>query len=147
MILLDLKSWKQAFPAITAILAVLAGILIAIQTAVSAIDLNTVPPTFQGIIIFTRNLFGGGVFAVGLIWLRNSWGYIEAYARKRVEGEVELEYDVNKFYKTTAYYMGNIAIIFNIAPTPELRAVGTAIVFFLDILTSTLGRIFVKASK
>ena len=118
--------------------------LIAVQTVVSAIDVNTVPVAFQGAIIFVRNVFGGGVFAIGLIWLRNSWGYIEAYAQKKVEGDVALEYDVNKFYKTTAYYIGNIAIIFNVAPTPELRAIGTAIVFFLDVGASTLAKIFRK---
>jgi hypothetical protein len=144
VIVLDLKNWKKAFLVITISLAALAAALIAVQTALLAIDVNTVPQAFQGVVVLIRNVFGGGVFAIGLIWLRNSWGYIEAYARKKVEGEVQLEYDVNKFYKTTAYYMGNIAIIFNIAPTPELRAIGTAIVFFIDILASTLGKIFAK---
>jgi hypothetical protein len=48
---------------------------------------------------------------------------------------------MNKFYKTAAYYTGNLAIIFNLAPTLELRAIGTAIVFFIDILGGVLGKI------
>ena len=69
------------------------------------------------------------------------WGYIEAYAHAKATGNPQIEYDVNKFYKTAAYYTGNLAIIFNVAPTTELRAIGTAIVFFIDILGSVLGKI------
>ena len=138
---MDLKNWKTAFPVITVVLAIVGGVLLAVQTAIMGIEVNTVPGTLQGVFVFLRNMFGGGLFAVGLVWLRNSWGYIEAYAHAKATGNPQIEYDVNKFYKTAAYYTGNLAIIFNVAPTTELRAIGTAIVFFIDILGSVLGKI------
>jgi len=138
---MDLKNWKTAFPVITVILAIIGGALLAVQTAILGIGVDTVPGALQGIFVFLRNVFGGGLFAVGLIWLRNSWGYIEAYAQAKTTGNQQLQYDMNKFYKTAAYYTGNLAIIFNLAPTLELRAIGTAIVFFIDILGSVLGKI------
>ena len=138
---MDLKNWKTAFPVITVILAIIGGALLAVQTAILGIGVDTVPEALQGVFVFLRNVFGGGLFAVGLVWLRNSWGYIEAYAQARTTGNQQLQYDMNKFYKTAAYYTGNLAIIFNVAPTTELRAIGTAIVFFIDILGSVLGKI------
>jgi hypothetical protein len=138
---MDLKNWKTAFPVITVVLAIVGGVLLAVQTAIMGIEVNTVPGALQGIFVFLRNMFGGGLFAVGLVWLRNCWGYIEAYAYAKATGNPQIEYDVNKFYKTAAYYTGNLTIIFNVAPTTELRAIGTAIVFFIDILGSVLGKI------
>jgi VIT1/CCC1 family predicted Fe2+/Mn2+ transporter len=61
-----------------------------------------------------------------------------------MQGQPQLEYDANKLYKTAAYYFGSIAIVFTAAPTPELKAVGVVIVYFLDILGSVLGEIFGK---
>jgi len=138
---MDLKNWKTAFPVITVVLAIVGGALLAVQTAILGIGVDTVPGVLQGVFVFLRNVFGGGLFAVGLVWLRNCWGYVEAYAHAKATGNPQIEYDVNKFYKTAAYYTGNLAIIFNVAPTLELRAIGTAIVFFIDILGSVLGKI------
>jgi len=141
---MDLKNWKTAFPVITVVLAIVGGALLAVQTAILGIGVDTVPGVLQGVFVFLRNVFGGGLFAVGLVWLRNSWGYIEAYAQAKTTGNQQLQYDMNKFYKTAAYYTGNLAIIFNLAPTAELRAVGAAIVFFIDVLGSIFAKILSK---
>jgi hypothetical protein len=128
----------QAVPAITLLLAVVGGVLLAISTELTQIDLNAAPQMLQGVVAFAKSVFASGVLSVGLIWLRNVWGYIGAYAKAKTQGNVALEYDVNKLYKTAAYYMGSIAVIFNVAPTPELKAIGSAIVFFIDISGSVL---------
>jgi hypothetical protein len=137
---------NQAIPAITLLLATVGGISLAVNAELTQIDLNTVPQLLQGLVAFIKSIFASGVLSVGLIWLRNIWGYIGAYASAKMEGNAPLEYDVNKFYKTIAYYMGSIAIIFNVAPTPELKAIGSAIVFFIDVLNSVFHQLLSKKS-
>jgi hypothetical protein len=132
---------KQAVPTITVVLAVAAAVFLAISTAINNVNIESVPIGLQQAAIFVKQFFSGGLVALAVIWLRNVWGYIEAFARAKTQGQTELEYDVNKFYKTTAYYLGNTAVIFNLAPTAELQAIGVAIVFFIDILGSVLGKI------
>ncbi|MCJ7423493.1 hypothetical protein MUP01_04390 [Candidatus Bathyarchaeota archaeon] len=51
---------------------------------------------------------------------------------------------MNKFHKTAAYHLGDTAVIFNLAPTAELQAIGVAIVFFIDVLGPILAKIFVR---
>jgi hypothetical protein len=128
----------------TLLAILIGGTFLAVTHAIQTIDVATVPAFFQGFVIFVQNFFSAGVLAVGLIWLRNTWGYLEAYMRERIKGEVQLEYDVNKWYKTAAYYIGSIAVVFNLAPTPTLRAIGVAVVFFMDLLGSIIGRIWPK---
>lgn len=137
---------KTAIPAITVLLIIFGGGFLTVTQALQNVALSTVPDGFRQVGAFLQNTFGAGVVAVGLIWLRNIWGYLEAYAQKKATGNVSLQYDVNKFYKTTAYYLGNLAIVFNVAPTPELRAVGTFIVFIIDVLASQVNRILPQNS-
>jgi len=136
--------FKTAIPIVTLLLAVLGGVLLSVGASLASIDINSTPQLFQGVVVFVKTVFASGVFAVGLIWLRNVWGYIGAYVRGKMQGQPQLEYDANKLYKTAAYYFGSIAIVFTAAPTPELKAVGVVIVYFLDILGSVLGEIFGK---
>lgn len=151
MFKIDLKevndtNLKTAIPSITVILIIIGGAFLTITQALQNVDVSTVPEYFKQIMVFVQNTFGAGVVAVALIWLRNMWGYVEAYAQNKVLGNASLQYDVNKFYRTTAYYLGNLAIVFNVAPTPELRVVGTFIIFVIDILGSKASRILQKNS-
>ena len=132
---------KQALPAITVVVAVIGAAFLAVNTAIGNVNVDTVPAGLQQAVVFIKQFFNGGLVALTVIWLRNVWGYIEAFARAKTQGQTELEYDVNKFYKTAAYYLGNTAVIFNLAPTAELQAIGVAIVFFIDILGSVISKI------
>lgn len=100
--------------------------------------------TFPSSLISVQKFFNGGLVALAVVWHRNVWGYIEAFAQTKTQGQTELEYDVNKFHKTAAYYLGNTVDIFNLAPTAELQAIDVAIVFFIDFLGSILAKIFVR---
>jgi hypothetical protein len=135
---------KQALPTITIVLAIIAAIFLAVSTAINNVNIETVPVGLQQAVAFIKQFFNGSLIAVAVIWLRNVWGYIEAYTRAKIQGQAQLEYDINKFYKTAAYYLGNTAVIFNLAPTSELKAIGVAIVFFIDLLGSILAKIFTK---
>ena len=132
---------KQALPVITIVLAVIAAVFLAVNTAINNLSIESVPIGLQQAVVFIKQFFNGSLVAVAVIWLRNVWGYVEAFARAKTQGQTELEYDVNKFYKTAAYYLGNTAVIFNLAPTAELQAIGVAIVFFIDILGSVISKI------
>jgi hypothetical protein len=135
------KSFAAALPLITAILLVLASITVGVYTALEAVNVATVPYPFSTIVIFLKTTLLGGSISVGFIWLRNIFGFLTAKFGTQAEGSIE-EYDINKFYKTTTYYFGTIAMVFNMMPTPEWKAVGTAIVFFLDLLGSALSQVF-----
>jgi hypothetical protein len=135
--------FKKALPLVTAILVVIGGILLGVQQALKTIDISTVPEVWQGPLTYLVNIFSGGAFAMGLVWLRNIFGYLSAKARKAAAGTTT-EYDLNKFYQTLAGYMGSISIVFVAAPTPELKAIGAMIVFFIDLIPSVLQGIFPK---
>lgn len=135
------KSFTGALPLITAILLILASVTVGVYTALEAVNVATVPYPFSTIVVFLKTTLLGGSISVGLIWLRNIFGFLTARFGSKAEGGVE-EYDINKFYKTTSYYFGTIAMVFNMAPTPEWRAIGTGIVFFIDLLGSVLSQVF-----
>lgn len=88
-----------------------------------------------------QNTFGAGAVATALIWVRNVWGYVQAKAKAKAEGNAEIEYNINKFYQTTAQYLGGVAVVFNVAPTPELRAIGVLVVWVADVLYSAVAKI------
>jgi len=135
---------KIAIPVVTVFLVLVAAGFLAMAQAVQTIDISTVPSFWQGFVLFVKNTVGGGAVATGVIWLVNIFGYVEAYARAKVAGNTELEYNVNKLWETTAKYLGGIALVFNIAPTVELKAVGVLILFFIDKGKSILTLIFPK---
>jgi len=133
----------HALPLITVILLIVAAVLLGVQEAVQLVDVADAPPFWHGVVIFLKSTFSGGLVALGLIWLRNIFGFLKVKSRAQVAGVVE-EYNIQKFYETFAYYTGSIAIVFNAAPNPEIRVIGTVTVFFIDLLGSVFASIFPK---
>jgi hypothetical protein len=140
------KTFAAALLVITTILLILAGVTIGVYTALEVINVASVPYPFNGIVVFLKTTLLGGSVSVGFIWLRNVFGFLTAKYGAQADGVAEI-YNINKFYQTASYYFGTIAIVFNMAPTAEWRIIGTAIIFFLDLLASVLAQVFPTAFK
>ena len=136
-------AFQKALPVVTVILVCIGGILLGVEQTLKSLDMSKVPEIWRGIVTYVVNVFSGGAFATGLIWLRNIFGYLSAKAREKAKGTT-IEYDLNKFWQTLAGYMGSISIVFVAAPTPEWKAIGAMIVFFIDLIPSVLQGIFPK---
>jgi len=134
--------FKKALIYLTVALVALAGTFFVLEKTIMQIDTATIPEPFGGIIVYLQTFFSSGMVATGIVWFRNIWGYVRRKAQKLADGERKIEYNFMKLGETAAYYVGSIGIIFQAAPTVELRAIGTVAVFLLDVFLSELSHMF-----
>jgi hypothetical protein len=135
-------AFTQAIVVLLVITTIIGGVFYGAYTYVNTLDVSTIDPTWVPLVTLFKNFFASQAVAFLITFIYNIWGYAKNKSNALAAG-TKIEYDLNKYFGSLAYYGGGLAIVFIALPTPY-NAIGTAIVFFLKLSGSVIGDVFAK---
>ncbi|MGD0029406.1 MAG: hypothetical protein ABSC91_10760 [Candidatus Bathyarchaeia archaeon] len=129
----------QGIVLVTLILGVLGGVLNEVSTYIQTLDLSWLGPYA----VLVKAFFAGAPYIIAVTWLYNIFGYL---MQNQMVKSTPLPFDTQKFVQTLTLFISTIGPIFMLAPTPELKAIGSLIVFIATALLKTWQNITTQMS-